>query len=117
MSEQVPFIPETGDSPSPVPTEVRSRFRGALQVGYLQKLVFVLAAYFVAGRIGLSVPFTSGNVSPVWPPSGIALAAILIWGDRVWPGIALAAFLVNFLSPIPHPAALGLLSATPRLRW
>jgi len=108
MSEQVPFIPGTGDSSSAIRTMVRSRFRGALQGGYLQKLVFVLAAYFVAGRIGLSVPFTSGNVSPVWPPSGIALAAILIWGYRVWPGIALAAFLVNFLSPIPHPAALGI---------
>jgi PAS domain S-box-containing protein len=108
MSEQVPFIRGTGDSSSAIRTMVRSRFRGALQGGHLQKLVFVLAAYFVAGRIGLSVPFTSGNVSPVWPPSGIALAAILIWGYRVWPGIALAAFLVNFLSPIPHPAALGI---------
>ncbi|MFI5090357.1 MAG: MASE1 domain-containing protein [Terriglobales bacterium] len=108
MSEQVPFIPGTGDSSSHIPKEVRSRLRGALQAGYLQKLVFVLAAYFVAGRIGLSVPFTSGNVSPVWPPSGIALAAILIWGYRVWPGIAVAALLVNFLSPIPHAAALGM---------
>jgi PAS domain S-box-containing protein len=89
-------------------TDVRNLLRGALQVGYLQRLVVVFAAYFVAGKIGLSVPFTSGNVSPVWPPSGIALAAILTWGYRVWPGIALAAFLVNFLGPIPHAAALGI---------
>src|SRR5208337_5279061 len=101
MSEQVPFIPGTGDSSSHIPKEVRNRLRSALQAGYLQRLVVVFAAYFVAGRIGLSVPFTSGNVSPVWPPAGIALAAILVWGYRVWPGIALAAFLVNFLSPIP----------------
>jgi PAS domain S-box-containing protein len=108
MSEQVRFISEPGDTSSSVPTGVRNRLRGRLPAAYLQKLALVLVTYFVAGRIGLSVPFTSGNVSPVWPPSGIALAAILTWGYRVWPGIALAAFLVNFLSPIPHLAALGI---------
>jgi len=108
MLEQVPLVPESGHSSSALRTDVRNRLRGALQVGYLQRLVVVFAAYFVAGRIGLSVPFTNGNVSPVWPPSGIALAAILTWGYRVWPGITLAAFLVNFLSPIPHLAALGI---------
>jgi two-component system, NarL family, sensor histidine kinase FusK len=106
MLKQEPFIPGTGDSSAR--TDVRNRLRGALQGGYLRRLVVVFAAYFIAGKIGLSVPFTSGNVSPVWPPSGIALAAILTWGYRMWPGIALAAFLVNFLSPIPHPAALGI---------
>jgi PAS domain S-box-containing protein len=107
MLEQVPLVPGTGDSSSALRTDVRNRLRG-LQVGYLQRLVVVFAAYFVAGKIGLSMPFTSGNVSPVWPPSGIALAALLTWGYGVWPGIALAAFLVNFLSPIPHLAALGI---------
>ncbi len=68
----------------------------------------MFAAYFIAGEFGLAVPFTSGNVSPVWPPSGIALAAVLLWGYRVWPGIAAAAFLVNFLTPIPPIAAVGI---------
>lgn len=40
---------------------------------YLTRLVLVLVAYFVVGVVGLAVPFTSGNVSPVWPASGIAL--------------------------------------------
>ncbi|HEV8525410.1 MAG TPA: MASE1 domain-containing protein [Terriglobales bacterium] len=75
---------------------------------YLYRSAIVFVGYFVAGKLGLSMPFTSGNVSPVWPPSGIALAAVLVWGYRVWPGIALGAFLVNFLSPIPHAAALGI---------
>ena len=35
------------------------------------------------------------NASVVWPPTGIALAAVLIWGPRVWPGIFLGAFVVN----------------------
>lgn len=68
----------------------------------------VFGAYFAAGRLGLATPFTSGNVSPVWPAAGIALAAVLFWGYRVWPGIAAGAFLVNFLTPVPHVAAVGL---------
>jgi len=68
----------------------------------------VLAAYYAGGRIGLAVPFTSGNVSPVWPPSGIALAAMLVFGFRVWPAVAIAAFLVNFFSPVPPLTALGI---------
>ncbi len=68
----------------------------------------VLAAYFLAGKIGLAAPFTSGNVSPVWPAAGIALAAMLLVGYRVWPAVVIGAFLVNLLSPIPHAAALGL---------
>ena len=75
---------------------------------YTFQIVVVSGAYFAAGRLGLATPFTSGNVSPVWPASGIALAAILLWGYRVSPGIAAGAFLVNFWSPVPHTAAVGL---------
>ena len=72
------------------------------------RLTIVLAAYFLAGKIGLAIPFTSGNVSPVWPPAGIALAAILVWGYGMWPAVLAGAFLVNFFSPVPHPASLGI---------
>lgn len=72
------------------------------------ELVGVLAAYMLAGEIGLTVPFTSGNVSPLWPPAGVALASMLLFGYRVWPAVALAAFTVNFFTPIPHLAALGI---------
>ena len=75
---------------------------------YPSEMALVLAAYFLAGKIGLAAPFTSGNVSPVWPAAGIALAAMLLVGYRVWPAVAIGAFLVNLLSPIPHAAALGL---------
>src|SRR5436305_1214851 len=71
----------------------------------VRELLFVFVAYFVAGKCGLAVPFTSGNVSPVWPAAGVALIAVLIVGYRAWPGIALGAFFVNFFSPIPHQAA------------
>ena len=77
-------------------------------VFYLAQLVLVVVAYFVVGMVGLAIPFTSGNVSPVWPASGIALAAMLMLGYRIWPAIAIGAFLVNFLTPIPVVAALGI---------
>src|SRR6266566_8722413 len=75
---------------------------------YLEELVLVLVACFLGGKLGLAIPFTSGNVSPVWPPAGIAMAAMLVVGYRIWPAVAIAAFLVNFSTPIPHVAALGI---------
>ena len=89
-------------------TEAPIEFFQPSALRYLQELLLVFIAYFVAGKFGLAVPFTSGNVSPVWPAAGVALTAMLVVGYRAWPGIALGAFLVNFFSPIPHPAALGL---------
>ena len=94
-------IPVNKITERPVPPSGKRQVR--LQDVSRAAIVFV--AYFLAGRLGLAVPFTSGNISPVWPASGIALAAVLLWGYRVWPGILGAAFLVNFLTPIPTPAA------------
>ena len=53
------------------------------------------AVYFLAGKFGLSLAVVHPSVSAIWPPSGIALAALLLWGSRLWPGIFLGAFLVN----------------------
>src|SRR5260370_3040143 len=75
---------------------------------YFLKVAAVFVLYLAAGKLGLSVPFTSGNVSPVWPASGVALASVLLWGYEVWPGVALAAVLVNFLSPIPALPCIGI---------
>src|SRR5262245_57043446 len=80
--------------------------RGAFQ-GYTVRLALVFVLYLAAGKLGLAVPFTSGNVSPVWPASGVALASVLLWGYEVWPALALAAFFVNFLSPIPTVSCIG----------
>jgi PAS domain S-box-containing protein len=72
------------------------------------RLAVVFVLYLAAGKLGLSVPFTSGNVSPVWPASGVALASVLLWGYEVWPALALSAFFVNFLSPIPTVSCIGI---------
>jgi PAS domain S-box-containing protein len=68
----------------------------------------VLVAYYAAGRAGLAVPFTNGNVSPIWPATGIALGAILVFGRHVIPGIAAGAFLVNLFSPLPPAPAIAI---------
>ena len=75
---------------------------------YLIQIALVSVAYFVAGKLGqATINIRSGNIGPVWPAYGIALAAVLLYGYRVWLGIAAGAFLLMFLSPVPHVAAAG----------
>ena len=62
----------------------------------------MFALYFAAGKLGLAIPFTSSNVSPIWPAAGIAVAAVLIWGIQIAPAIAFAAFLVELPNPDPY---------------
>src|SRR5436853_271079 len=59
-------------------------------------LIGVLAIiYVIAGKIGLNLASLHASASPVWPPTGIALAALLLFGLRVWPAIFVGAWLVN----------------------
>jgi diguanylate cyclase (GGDEF)-like protein len=51
--------------------------------------------YFVAGKLGLQLAYVHASATAVWPCTGIAVAALLVFGYRVWPGILLGAFLVN----------------------
>ncbi|HZE68270.1 MAG TPA: MASE1 domain-containing protein [Pyrinomonadaceae bacterium] len=78
---------------------------------YLGQVLIVLAVaavYFLAARLGLAFAFIHSNVSPVWPPTGIAIAAVLLFGKRVWPGIFLGALLANAVAPVSLPAAAGI---------
>jgi signal transduction histidine kinase len=68
----------------------------------------VTLVYFVAGKLGLKLAFLNASATAVWPPSGIALAALLLLGYRIWPAIFVGAFLVN-LTTTPHlPISLGI---------
>ncbi|MGQ0829316.1 MAG: MASE1 domain-containing protein [Bacteroidota bacterium] len=61
-------------------------------------LILVVASlYYLSARAGLLLAFENTNVTPVWPPSGIALAAILLLGCNTWPGIMLGAFTANLV--------------------
>ncbi len=51
--------------------------------------------YFLAGKLGLKLAFLHASASPVWPPAGVALGALLVLGYRTWPAIFVGAFLVN----------------------
>jgi integral membrane sensor domain MASE1 len=77
-------------------------------LGYLRYLTLVILVgviYFGAARLGLTLAFFHANVSPIWPATGVAIAAVLLFGYRIWPGILLGAFLVNLLTPIPVAAS------------
>ena len=66
--------------------------------------VIVAVVYYLAARAGLGLQLPGTNSSPVWPPSGIGFAAVLLWGYRVWPGIAVGALLAN-LHTLPETGA------------
>jgi integral membrane sensor domain MASE1 len=71
------------------------------------RILFVIAAYYGAGELGLLEQLVHGQVTPLWPPTGIAVVALLVLGLRVWPGITLGAFLVNvWISPSPLALAM-----------
>ncbi|MBE9093146.1 MASE1 domain-containing protein [Tychonema sp. LEGE 07203] len=69
-------------------------------------------AYFVTGKLAVSVlGLVKAEASPVWPPAGIALAAILLQGRRMWPGIALGSVLLNSTAGSGVPLAVIVTSA------
>ena len=75
---------------------------------YVLKLLGLAAVYYGAAKLGLSLAFMSSSISAVWPPTGIALAALVFWGYRMWPGIALGALLANSWTGIPFYSTLGI---------
>ena len=82
----------------------QDRKAGAL-VTVLQ-LAVVALAYWFAAWVSLRLALVHGQVTPIWPPTGIALVAILVFGRRVWPSIFLAALAVNLpIGPSPLGAA------------
>ncbi|HKP90266.1 MAG TPA: MASE1 domain-containing protein, partial [Thermoleophilaceae bacterium] len=76
--------------------------------GYLTRVVLIAGAYFGAGKLGLTLAYAQGNVTAVWPPTGIALAALVVWGYRFWPGVALGALLANATTDVPALTTIGI---------
>lgn len=63
---------------------------------YLAQMGLLAVVYFVAAKLSLVFAIPPGHATAVWPPSGIALAATLLLGSRLWPGVWLGAALVNY---------------------
>lgn len=64
-------------------------------------LVAVTLLYFVSARLGLAFAVVGNTVTLVWPPSGIALVALLLFGYRLAPGIFLGAWIANASTGLP----------------
>jgi PAS domain S-box-containing protein len=75
---------------------------------FLLQTAVLCALYVTTARIGLGLGAVAHFAAPVWPPTGISLVAISLLGYRVWPGIALGAFLVNSSLGAPPLAAAGM---------
>lgn len=75
---------------------------------YAALLGAVTAAYYGTAKLGLALAFAHSSVTAVWAPTGIALAALLLWGYRLWPAVALGAFLANLGTGVPLLVVCGI---------
>ena len=69
-----------------------------MKVGFsstLGKTALLAALYIVSGKLGLLFALPPGFATVIWPPSGIALGMLLIYGWRLWPGVLVGSFLLN----------------------
>jgi len=62
---------------------------------YLFKLAVIAGVYFLLAKLGLQLASINPSATPIWPPTGFAIAAVLLWGEQVWPAIFIGAFAAN----------------------
>ena len=68
---------------------------------YVVSIALIALAYYVAGRIGLELAYLDGAVAAVWPPAGLGLAVLVLYGPRVVPGIVIGDLLLgDFSTPL-----------------
>jgi PAS domain S-box-containing protein len=103
VAEHAPPHPQRNADPSPGAPVVRYRW-----CRYAAQLALLGAAYFGLAKLGLTMAFLAEQVTAVWPPTGLALAVLLGFGYRLWPGIALGAFLANATANEPLATAAGI---------
>jgi signal transduction histidine kinase len=77
-------------------------------MSYLAKVLAIAVAYYGAAQTGFAFAFATKQVTAIWPPTGLALAALVLGGRRLWPGVALGAFVANITSSEPLISALGI---------
>jgi len=79
-----------------------------LDQAYVARVGMLASAYVVTAKLGLLMDAVGGLATTVWPPTGISLAALYLFGFRLWPGVALGAFVVNVTAGAPLLAACGM---------
>ena len=75
---------------------------------YALQVALVAAVYFGGAKLGLNLAVGHGVITPVWPPTGIAIAALLLLGPRMWPAVAIGALLGNATSGVSFWVAAGI---------
>src|SRR5436189_2294576 len=80
-------------------------------IRWLGSIAATAAIYFVAGRLAPLLAIPPGYATAVWPAAGIALAAMVIFGYRVWPGIWLGSFLINVRTSLDPASAVSILKS------
>jgi PAS domain S-box-containing protein len=78
------------------------------RIPYAAAVALLGVLYFATAKVGLLAAVAQEVVSSAWPPAGLALAALLLSGIRYWPGITIAAFLLNVSSGVPLAGAAGI---------
>lgn len=71
-------------------------------------VIAVAVVYFASAKLGLALAFATPSVTAIWAPTGLALAALLLGGLRLWPGVALGAFLANVTTDVPLATTMGI---------
>src|SRR3954465_11422004 len=66
---------------------------------YVGAVVLLAVAYYLAGKIGLELAYLDGAVAALWPPAGLGLAALFLFGVRLWPGVVIGDLLLGDFSP------------------
>lgn len=74
----------------------------------IRRLLAVAVLYVIAAKFGFTMAFTAEQVTLVWPPTALSLAAVLLVGTEVWPGIFLGAFIANITTHEPIGVALAI---------
>jgi integral membrane sensor domain MASE1 len=82
---------------------IEALYRGqhAARVRYAGAVALVALIYYLAGRIGLELAYLDGAFAALWPPAGVGLALLFLYGLRLWPGIVIGDLLLgDFSTPL-----------------
>ncbi len=95
-------------SPIPLPQGAAVPVFRRRAVAYVGGVLALAAVYIVAAKVGQTLRYTA-SVSAIWPPAGVGIAALYLWGRRWWPGVFLGELIINaeLLGTIPAGSLIG----------
>ena len=91
-------------TPQPGPDRCATRvlaLHAARAARYVAGVVLLAAAYYAAAKLGLRLAYLDGAVTALWPPVGVGIAALVLFGPRLWPGVVVGDLLVaDYSTPL-----------------